>query len=79
MNFDVNNDIATLHDDSVPVHKNITLTFNDVSGLTEAQAREALAGFTIIIARAPDPRVPEGRVALQNPIAGTKAEPNQNH
>jgi murein DD-endopeptidase MepM/ murein hydrolase activator NlpD len=37
MNFDVNNDIATLHDDSVPVHKNITLTFNDVSGLTEVQ------------------------------------------
>lgn len=37
MNFDVNNDIATLHDDSVPVHKNITLTFNDVSGLTEEQ------------------------------------------
>jgi murein DD-endopeptidase MepM/ murein hydrolase activator NlpD len=37
MNFEVNNDIATLHDDSVPVHKNITLTFNDVSGLTEEQ------------------------------------------
>jgi serine/threonine-protein kinase len=51
-------------------------TVADVSGLTETQAREALAGFTIIIARAPDPRVPEGRVALQNPVAGTKAEPN---
>ena len=37
MNFEVNNDIATLHDDSVPVHKNITLTFNDVTGLTEEQ------------------------------------------
>src|SRR5574343_376207 len=37
MNFEVNNDIATLHDDSVPVHKNITLTFNDVVGLTEEQ------------------------------------------
>lgn len=37
MNFEVNNDIVTLHDDSVPVHKNITLTFNDVAGLTEAQ------------------------------------------
>jgi len=35
MNFDVSNDIVTLHDDSVPVHKNITLTFNDVVGLTE--------------------------------------------
>ncbi len=37
MNFEVNNDIVTLHDDSVPVHKNITLTFNDVVGLTEEQ------------------------------------------
>ena len=37
MNFDVSNDIVTLHDDSVPVHKNITLTFNDVIGLTEEQ------------------------------------------
>lgn len=37
MNFDVNYDVVTLHDDSVPVHKNITLTFNDVSGLTEEQ------------------------------------------
>jgi len=37
MHFEVNKDIATLHDDSVPVHKNITLTFNDVSGLTEEQ------------------------------------------
>lgn len=37
MNFDVSNDIVTLHDDSVPVHKNITLTFNDVVGLTEEQ------------------------------------------
>lgn len=37
MNFDVSNDVVTLHDDSVPVHKNITLTFNDVVGLTEEQ------------------------------------------
>ena len=37
MNFDVSNDIVTLHDDSVPVHKNITVTFNDVVGLTEEQ------------------------------------------
>jgi serine/threonine-protein kinase len=48
----------------------------DVSGLTEVQAREALAGFTVVIAHAPDPRVPEGRVALQNPVAGTKAKSN---
>ena len=37
LNFDVSNDILTLHDDSVPVHKNITITFNDVQGLTEEQ------------------------------------------
>ena len=37
MNFEVNGDVVTLHDDSVPVHKNITLTFNDAAGLTEAQ------------------------------------------
>lgn len=37
LNFDVGNDILTLHDDSVPVHKNITITFNDVQGLTEEQ------------------------------------------
>jgi murein DD-endopeptidase MepM/ murein hydrolase activator NlpD len=37
MNFDVNNDVVTLHDDSVPVHKNITLAFNNVTGLTEEQ------------------------------------------
>ncbi len=37
MNFEVNNGVVTLHDDSVPVHKNITLTFNDVAGLSEEQ------------------------------------------
>ncbi len=37
LNFDVNGDILSLHDDSVPVHKNITITFNDVQGLTEEQ------------------------------------------
>jgi hypothetical protein len=37
LNFDVNGDVLTLHDDSVPVHKNITITFNDVQGLTEEQ------------------------------------------
>ena len=37
LNFDVSNEILTLHDDSVPVHKNITITFNDVKGLTEEQ------------------------------------------
>ena len=37
LNFDVANDVLTLHDDSVPVHKNFTITFNDVKGLTEEQ------------------------------------------
>ena len=37
LNFEVVNDVLTLHDDSVPVHKNITITFNDVQGLTEEQ------------------------------------------
>ncbi len=37
MNFDVNGDVVSLHDDSVPVHKNITLTFNEVAGLNEEQ------------------------------------------
>jgi len=37
MNFEVNKDVVTLHDDSVPVQKNITLTFNDVFGLSEEQ------------------------------------------
>ncbi|MFN7044886.1 MAG: M23 family metallopeptidase [Flavobacterium sp.] len=37
LNFDFSNEILTLHDDSVPVHKNITITFNDVKGLTEEQ------------------------------------------
>ena len=37
INFEVENDTVTLHDDSVPVHKNITITFNNVEGLTEEQ------------------------------------------
>ena len=37
INFEVGNDTVTLHDDSVPVHKNITITFNNVEGLTEEQ------------------------------------------
>ena len=37
INFEVGNDTLTLHDDSVPVHKNITIIFNNVEGLTEEQ------------------------------------------
>jgi serine/threonine-protein kinase len=48
------------------------VALEDVAGLTETQAREQLKGFTIIIERAPDPRVPIDRVASQTPPAGTK-------
>jgi serine/threonine-protein kinase len=51
------------------------LTLADVTGLTESQARQELTGFTIVIERAPDPRVPLDRVASQTPIAGSKVEP----
>lgn len=40
MNFEVNKNVVTLHDDSVPVHKNITLTYNNIEGLTEEQLRK---------------------------------------
>ncbi len=45
----------------------------NVVGLTEAQAREQLAGFTITIQRAPDPRIPKDRVSNQLPLATTRA------
>lgn len=51
------------------------VTLEDVSGLTEMQARELLTGFTIVVERAPDPRVPADRVASQTPSAGSKVEP----
>lgn len=51
------------------------ITLADVSGLTETQARETLAGFTIVVNRAPDPRVPADRVASQTPSAGSKIAP----
>ena len=35
LNFDVANDILTLHDDSVPVHKNNTITFTEAKGYAE--------------------------------------------
>ena len=51
------------------------VTLVDVAGLTESQAREELTGFTVVVERAPDPRVPVDRVASQTPVAGTKVEP----
>lgn len=44
----------------------------NVVGLTEAQAREQLTGFTITIQRAPDPRIPRDRVSNQLPLATTR-------
>lgn len=40
LNFDVRNNVLYLHDESVPVHKNITITFSDVEGLTEEQLKK---------------------------------------
>ena len=44
-------------------------TLPNVVGLTEAEARLQLSGFTITIQRAPDPRIPRDRVASQLPLA----------
>jgi serine/threonine-protein kinase len=44
----------------------------NVVGLTEAQARKQLSGFTITIQRAPDPRIPRDRVSNQLPLATTR-------
>lgn len=41
----------------------------NVVGLTEAEARTQLIGFTITIQRAPDARIPKDRVASQLPLA----------
>ena len=51
------------------------VTVADVTGLTETQARDALNGFTIVVERAPDPRIPADRVASQTPAAGSKVAP----
>lgn len=36
-NFDVQDDVLSFSDKNIPVHKNITITFNDVKGLTNDQ------------------------------------------
>ena len=50
----------------------VTIDLPNVVGLTEAQAREQLSGFTITIQRAPDPRIPRDRVSNQLPLATTR-------
>ena len=37
LNFEVKEGVLYLHDETVPVHKNITITFSDVKDLTEEQ------------------------------------------
>ena len=49
-------------------------TLPNVVGLTEAEARAQLEGFTITIQRAPDPRIPRDRVASQIPLATTQVK-----
>ena len=52
-----------------PNQSAVTRVLPNVVGLTEAQARQELAGLTITIQRAPDPRIPRDRVASQLPLA----------
>ena len=52
-----------------PNQSSVTRVLPNVIGLTEAQARQELAGLTITIQRAPDPRIPRDRVASQLPLA----------
>ncbi len=59
-----------------PSGTNSLISVANVVGLTEAQAREQLVGFTITINRAPDPRIPKDRVASQLPLATAKVSRN---
>jgi serine/threonine-protein kinase len=52
-----------------PNQSAVTRVLPNVVGLTEAQARQELAGLTVTIQRAPDPRIPRDRVASQLPLA----------
>ncbi|NDA96092.1 MAG: serine/threonine-protein kinase, partial [Actinobacteria bacterium] len=53
-------------------NSSVIVDLPNVVGLTEAQAREQLSGFTITIQRAPDPRIPRDRVSNQLPLATTR-------
>ena len=46
----------------------------NVVGLTESEARNLLQGFTIVIKRAHDPRIPFDRVVAQLPLATSRVE-----
>ena len=45
----------------------------NVVGLTEIEARALLSDYTVTIQRAPDPRIPNDRVASQIPLATSQA------
>ena len=53
-------------------NSSVIVDLPNVVGLTEAQARDQLSGFTITIQRAPDPRIPRDRVSNQLPLATTR-------
>lgn len=40
LNFDVKSNVLYLHDQSIPIHKNITITFDNISDLTEEQMKK---------------------------------------
>jgi eukaryotic-like serine/threonine-protein kinase len=46
----------------------------NVVGLTEAQARDLLSGYTVTVQRAHDPRIPKDRIANQIPLATSQAK-----
>ena len=41
LDFDVKDNVLILHNSSVPVHKNMTITFDNVQGLTEEQLQKS--------------------------------------
>ena len=45
----------------------------NVVGLTEIEARALLSDYTVTVQRAPDPRIPNDRVASQIPLATSRA------
>jgi serine/threonine-protein kinase len=52
-----------------PASQSEIVALPNVVGLTEAEARAQLNGFTINVQRAPDARIPKDRVASQIPLA----------
>lgn len=45
LNFDVRDEVLFLHDDATPVHKNITITFSNIEGLSEEQMSKTFIGY----------------------------------